>query len=178
MMDGFVIEKAGPDDLEAVVELYGDVCDALAASPIPYLPWGRGAYPTRETAEDWLQQDALYVLRAGERLAATLALTHQSAPGYASGRWQVAVPDEEVFLLHTIATHPDFQRKGLSSRMLAFAEEEGRRQGMKALQLDVCETNTPAISVYEKAGFHCVGKVNLHGLVPPHHIYRLYELPL
>lgn len=173
----YIIEKATVADLDQVEALYGAVCDYLARGT-NYSGWTRERYPTREAAERWLQADVLHVLRADGVIAATAALTHRAEPGYEKADWQVAADYDRIIVLHTVATHPDYLGKGCSLAMMRYAIDFAGEQGMKALRLDVCDYNTPAIGLYEKAGFVCVSKYDLFGKPPPYHLYRLYEYAL
>lgn len=62
--------------------------------------------------------------------------------------------------------------------MLRFAEDTARKADMKAIRLDVVANNIPAIRLYEKLGFMCVGDFDLeygkYGL----DLFKLYEKSL
>lgn len=177
-MNHITIEKAAPADLDEVVALYGALCDHLATLPVNPCGWTRNFYPTRGTAVEWLEKNCLYVLRADSRIAATLALPAEEPEGYEKADWRVDASPDEMLAVHTVATHPDHRGKGYSARLLDFAKAEGRRLGKKALRLDVCDINAPAIRVYERAGFVCVHKLDLFGFPAPYNLYRLYEVAL
>ena len=49
------IRKGTPGDLDALEQLYGEVCDHLAAN-INYTGWKRDIYPVRQDAEAGLQE--------------------------------------------------------------------------------------------------------------------------
>ena len=53
----------------------------------------------------------------------------------------------------SIATHPDFRRKGLAREMLTETFAEAEKLGIKELTLEVRVGNTAAISLYESLGF-------------------------
>lgn len=63
--------------------------------------------------------------------------------------WLVA---GEVHILG-IATHPDRRRGGLGAQLVAHALDEGRATGCTVATLEVRRNNTPAIALYERAGF-------------------------
>ncbi len=62
-------------------------------------------------------------------------------------------PDEGYAWIATLGIHPDFQRQGLGSRLLA-AVESGLT--LPLLKLTVRQSNLPAIKLYEKAGYRAV----------------------
>jgi ribosomal-protein-alanine N-acetyltransferase len=57
-----------------------------------------------------------------------------------------------------VATHPDHRRKGCAKALLRALFEECCTRGIKELSLEVRESNTAAISLYEKHGFRQAGK--------------------
>ena len=69
-----LIKKATPQDLDAVAELYGAVCDHLADKP--FNPgWRRDGFPSREEAAQYLAADGLYIALDGGRPAGSIGLT-------------------------------------------------------------------------------------------------------
>lgn len=66
--------------------------------------------------------------------------------------WLVA---GEVHIL-AIATHPDHRRGGLGAQLLAHALDDGRARRCTIATLEVRRGNTPAIALYERAGFRIV----------------------
>lgn len=58
----------------------------------------------------------------------------------------------------TIATHPDFRRKGIGERILRHALVDGRGSGARLAFLEVREANTAAQGMYRKFGFRVTGR--------------------
>lgn len=52
------------------------------------------------------------------------------------------------------------------------------QSGMRALRLDVCVGNVPAIRLYEQCGFACAGTAEMHFCVGTVDPCRLYEKTL
>lgn len=68
--------------------------------------------------------------------------------------WQI-VFDEATLL--SIAVHPDFQRRGLATKLLYASLEQLRKYEVKRLLLEVSEHNTSAQAFYIKEGFQMDG---------------------
>lgn len=149
-----IIEKAASRDLDAVEELYGAMCDYLADKP--FNPnFRRGGFPARENAEEYLAADGLYIAREGGGIAGSIALTASpSAEEDQSG-------EDGVLYVHMVAVHPDHLRQGVASAMLDFTAREAARRGGSSLRIYVWEGNAPAIRVYGKNGFVCMGKEDI-----------------
>ena len=56
-----------------------------------------------------------------------------------------------------IATHPDARRKGLGKAVVMSLLEYGREHGLVSFSLEVRESNSAAIALYEGLGFESVG---------------------
>ena len=63
---------------------------------------------------------------------------------------------DEIHLL-AIAVHPDVRRRGVGARLLDHLLDLGRARGSALITLEVRRSNTPAIGLYERAGFVVVG---------------------
>ncbi len=58
-----------------------------------------------------------------------------------------------------IAALKEYRGLGIGLEMMKTLVREGRKAGLKTVQLEVFENNAQAIHVYEKAGFRRVGRV-------------------
>lgn len=64
-------------------------------------------------------------------------------------------PEAEIL---TLATAPDFQRRGLAQKLVRDTENELRMDGLEKWLLDVAEDNPQAIAFYHKIGFREDGR--------------------
>ncbi len=64
----------------------------------------------------------------------------------------VGVSFDEGYL-HLVATHPDFRKQGIASRLLAECEEKCRAKGVEKILLDVRVSNITAVSLYQSLGY-------------------------
>lgn len=58
----------------------------------------------------------------------------------------------------TIATHPDYRRRGIARKLLAYALQSAMREGAQSSFLEVRESNLPAQDMYRKFGYVEVGR--------------------
>jgi ribosomal protein S18 acetylase RimI-like enzyme len=68
-------------------------------------------------------------------------------------------PDPEVLKLHKLYLLPEWQGRGLGSRLLAHCEAAARQLGARRLMLAVNKRNARAIAAYERNGFRRVEAV-------------------
>ncbi|WP_238483809.1 GNAT family N-acetyltransferase [Anaerosporobacter faecicola] len=147
-------------EIHQLEKLYDDVNEYLEAN-INYPGWKKGIYPTREDAENGIEEGTLYVAEAAGEIVGSLILRHKPEPAYASATWQTDVEYEKILVIYTFVVDPKKQGQGIGRKMLEQIEELAKNLRMRALRLDVYEKNTPAIHLYQKCGFQYIGTVSL-----------------
>ena len=156
-----VVRKATEADLDEIEQLYDDLNDSIVG--VTEGPrWIKGVYPLRRDAEEGLAADCLYVAEVDGVIAGTVMYLNEeelSAP-YQTVKWQKDLAAKETFVIHVLAVHPKFQGRGVGKALLDHAYVVGQEKGIKAVRLDVYETNVPAIRLYEKCGFMKTGEQN------------------
>ncbi len=169
-----IIEAGKISDIDEIERLYNEMNDALEAG-INYPGFKKGVYPVRENAVEGVEEGYLYVIRCDGGIAGSVILSHKPEEAYTSVTWNTEYSYDKIIVIHTLAVHPDFVRRGIGNSLMNFAEQHARKQGMKAIRLDVYEKNYPAIRLYERCGYKYVGTVDLgyaeYGLP----WYKLYE---
>ncbi len=130
-MSEAVIRPARTDDIPALAELERE-CFSL--------PWSENAF------REFMQEANAVVLAAtvDENLAGYLAMS-------------LALGDDDLLSIGEIANvavTQKFRRRGIGSALLMAA---ANHPGMKLLQLEVRESNTPARAMYERLGFKVDG---------------------
>lgn len=89
----------------------------------------------------------------GNRLSVWLvALDEDKVVGYVGSQ---TVIDETDMM--NIAVHPDYRNRGVATALIVELTQQLRMRGSKGLMLEVRESNSAAISLYEKHGFLQVG---------------------
>ncbi|MDY3985530.1 GNAT family N-acetyltransferase [Dysosmobacter sp.] len=78
-------------------------------------------------------------------------------PEYGQIPWIIPANPKQVAVIHTLCIHPAYSGRGLARRMVAFCEEEARRQGRTVMRLDTWEGNLPANNMYPALGYRYAG---------------------
>lgn len=170
----YKIEKGTAKDIDELELLYDGLNDYLEAT-VNYPGWIKGIYPVRDNAVKGVEEDNLFVLRTGGKIAGSIILSHEPEKAYDQVQWGIDAEYTDILVIHTLVVHPSYMKQGVGSALLRFAEQYGIQQGMKAIRLDVSIHNAPAIAAYERHGYRYVGSVDL-GLNCPHLVwFRLYE---
>ena len=69
----------------------------------------------------------------------------------------ICVLDEGQIL--NVATHPDYRRRGLGRKIMETVIGYAREKGITFITLEVRESNSAAIKLYESFGFYQVGRL-------------------
>lgn len=162
--------KATPDDLDALLALYDRVFTAEEAG-LTSVGWVRGIYPTRQTLEDALLRDDLFLEEADDALVGAAVFNKLQSDYYAPAPWQIDARPDEVMVMHTFAIDPTFRRRGYARAMLDFYERHARKEGCRTLRIDTNERNSGALALYASAGFQ---RITIH----PHCFEGLPEIRL
>lgn len=152
-----MIRPARPDDLPAVAQIYEEILDQEDARPVSYTNWVRGRYPTLDTARTALEAGTLYVGEDGDGIFAGVNVNGIQLPEYDLIPWQFEAARDQVMVIHTLVIRPSRSGQGKAREMVAFCEEEGRRQGKRVMRLDTYEGNAPANAMYPKLGYRFAG---------------------
>lgn len=128
------IRTAGPEDLDTVTTLL-----------IGFRDWWNSTSPTdetfRATAERLLQDPNTEFLLAGDE-------------GFAQLRYRLSAwTGTEDCWLEDVFVRDSARGTGLGKALVQTAIDRARARGCKRIELDVNETNTGAIGLYEHLGF-------------------------
>ena len=170
------IRAAVAQDIEAIEQLYDAVLEHLTATGNS-TGWGN-EYPVRADAEAALCESTLYVALLGEKIAGTAIINQKPAEEYYGEPWKVDCEWSETLIVHTLAVHPGYLRRGIAAALLRYAEKLARERGYRAIRLDSYRENKAAFALYEKLGYKFVGMVDLNLQHYNLDWFRMYELKI
>ena len=150
------IRPAVAADLDGITAIYDAILDREEAGPA-YTNWQRGKSPTVDTARQALEAGTLYVGEEDGFLWGVVNLNGIQLPEYDAIPWTIPAERNQVAVIHTLCIHPARAGRGLARRMVAFCEEETRRQGKAVMRLDTWEGNLPANRMYPVLGYRYAG---------------------
>lgn len=146
--------RAGTDDLDALVALYGAAAQDMREKGIDQ--WDE-YYPDREIlAEDVESGDMTLGLLDGQ-LACAYVVNREYEPEYELGAWEHTEGD--FCVLHRLCVNPEMQGRGLARQAMARMEKNARDQGFDSVRLDVFSQNLHAQRLYERLGYRRTGEV-------------------
>ncbi|MBK1809112.1 GNAT family N-acetyltransferase [Clostridium sp. YIM B02505] len=171
----YLIEKGTIEDINELEDLYNNLNDYLEAT-INYPGWKKGLYPVRETAENGIRDNTLFVLKIDNKIAGSIILNHLQEDAYRGVNWGIEAKDEEVIVIHTFVVNPKYMKNGVGQKLIDFSKDFCLKNGFKTIRLDVSIKNTPAIGLYEKSDFKYVDTVDLGLNIPDLIWFKLYEI--
>lgn len=168
------IELGTKNNLDEIEDLYENVIDDLDNN-INYPGWKKGIYPTRNEGIQGINNQELYVAYSNDKIVGTIIINHQQESNYHLAKWKINVPNNEVYVVHTLAVHPDYKGLKIAQQLLEYIEERAKERAIKTIRLDVRKGNEPAIKLYLKSGYTYVGEVNLDFNGFDIGLFELYE---
>jgi ribosomal protein S18 acetylase RimI-like enzyme len=108
-------------------------------------------YPDRETIERDIRNETLYGFFLDGGLCAVQVCNEIQSPEYAQIEW--AYSDERPLVLHRLCVDPSHQNKGISKKMIRYAEEYAERHGYRCIRFDAFVENPISVAIYRKMGF-------------------------
>lgn len=145
---------ATPDDLDALVSLYGAATQDMLRQGIDQ--WDE-YYPDREIlTEDVESGDMTLGLLDGEPACAWV-VNREYEPEYVSGAWEHTRGD--FCVLHRLCVNPELQGRGLARQAMARMEKNAFDKGFDSVRLDVFSQNLHAQRLYERLGYKRTGEV-------------------
>lgn len=170
-----MIRKAELRDINAIEKSYTELL-LHEKEHGAYTVWRLGVYPTRVTAENALQDGALYVFEQTGELCASMILDQVQPEEYRDIDWKYPAAEKDILVIHLLCVRPSKAGRGIGKEMVGFAVEKGRRLHCKAIRLDTGAQNEPAVALYRKLGFSLAGTANMDvgGLIS-HHNHLFFE---
>ena len=176
-MDRLNIRAAAEGDYPAVRAFYYDLTDEMADTP--FRPgWEKDVYPTQDFLRDSIRRGELYLGFLAGELAACMVVNGQYNEGYRTAAWGVEAADEALLVIHALGVRRAVSGRGLAKTMARYALALARRQGKKAVRLDVLGGNLPAERAYTAVGFRYVDTLTMFYEDTGWTDYKLFEYPL
>ena len=150
-----IIKKANPDQFPDVREFYYAVIDGIGDSG-DSAGWKKDIYPTQESLFEYIRSGELHIAVEDGLIIGAMALNHQYNDEYRTVQWPVQAEDSVVTVIHILAVHPEYTRKGYAKKLVRYAIDHARDNGQRVIRLDVLKGNIAAKKLYISMGFRYV----------------------
>ena len=132
-------------------------------------------YPDRQSIENDLQTQTLFVYKEGEQIAGIIVLNEHQDEEYGQVKWSTSEENRNL-VVHRLAVLPEHQGKGLARKLMDFAESFAKEKKYDAIRLDTFSQNPRNQKFYGNRGYNNLGPVYLK--YKKEHPYFCYELLL
>lgn len=150
------IRKATLKDIDGVEAVYDEIHTA-EENGSAVIGWVRGIYPIRDTAEQALLRDDLFVMEENGVIVGAAVINKQQVKEYENGSWLYDAPDDKVTVLHTLVITPSAAGQGFGKAFIDFYEAYAAKTGAPYLRIDTNERNARAREMYKKLGYREAG---------------------
>ena len=143
-----IFRKIRFDEYELAKNLYRDV---IANSKT--FGWNEN-YPSDKIIEDDIQNQNLFGLFDKNELVAVSYVGKRNEPDYIDF-WKLDIKNAGKFT--RICVSPKYQNKGIGKMFVDKIFDELKNQGFDGIRILFAKDNTPAVKLYSKYHFDCVG---------------------
>lgn len=151
--------KAQVKDIDQIEKIYDRIHDEEEAGNAT-IGWVRGIYPARQTAEESLERDDLFVMEDDGCIVATAIINRIQVPEYRYAGWKHEADESSIMVLHTLIVDPAYWSRGYGKTFVRFYEEYARGNGCFELRMDTNAINSRARKMYSDLGYDEVGIVD------------------
>src|SRR5262245_20431947 len=141
------IVQAHQGDIPGVVRLISATTQAMREHGI--YQWDE-SYPNEKVITKDIDSRSLYVLEQSGLCIAAVSLNQEQDEAYQQVHW---LGGEPVLVVHRLCVDPAYQRNGIGSRLMDFAEEHAKQNAYGSIRLDAYTGNPRAVRLYERRGY-------------------------
>ncbi len=171
------IRRCKTKDITAVGEFYDRVVEYLD-SHINYPKWTYKEYPSEGYARAMTTEGYQYFGEKDGKIIAAFVLNQDPEGDYHKGRWSRQLQKGEFMVVHALAVDPEIHGAGIGKEIVRFCIDTAKKNGFKAIRLDIVPGNAPAKHLYEGLGFAYIGDEDVRPEVKHISEFSLYELNL
>ena len=179
-----VFLKADINDFDIMRDFYWKLIDGIAERQ-EEVGWIKGVYPSDEMMKDALIKGEMYLLLSDEtegygpeNILGAVILNSDYNEGYEGISWNVDCNYSEVLIPHALGVSADVQGKGVGRRLVAEMIKLAKREGKKAVRLDILGRNHIAEKLYTSAGFKFIEEKLMYYEDTGWTEFRMYEYRL
>ena len=174
MPAGFSMRLAAENDFAAIRAFYNQLIDDLVRRPYHPL-WARNGHPSDDYLRKAIAENELWVAENSGQIVAAVVVNSEVNEGYNEVTWQVQAGPGEFTCLHAFGVSARLQGQGIGKAMMQGIIDMTRREGKKAIRLDLIDFNRTTGKVYEKFGFCKCAELKLYYPEVGWQLFHMYE---
>jgi GNAT superfamily N-acetyltransferase len=129
-------------------------------------------YPQPEIFLSDIEKDSLYIIKNEEMITGIIVLSEEQDKQYDQIEWTDKFG--KVLLIHRLAVHPKWQKKGIAQKLMDFAESYAKENGYSSIRLDTYSQNPRSLKLFEKRNYERKsGHVHFPECKEPYYCYEM-----
>ena len=169
-----LIRKCEKDDIENTARFYIRVVNRMMETNTNYPKW-RSDYPDLHSVVSAFESGSQYICIVDGKIAGAFVLNDDPGGAYENGDWSVQLESGQYRVIHTLAVDESLRGSGIAARIVGYCLESSRKDGYRAVRVDVVPENFPAERLYTKLGFRFAGEKDLCRGIADIPLFRLFE---
>jgi len=145
-----------PAHIQELDVLHGIVRDATRHMDEQEIPQWDEIYPNKLILKDDIEKQQIHVIETEGRVAGLIVINEDQSPEYADVPWKYS---GRVLVIHRLTIGPTYQRRGLATLLMDFAEETAATNKYDCIRLDAFTRNPAAFTLYDNRGYRRAGTV-------------------
>ena len=150
--------KSTKSDVSKIMEIVKQAQEYFKSQGIDQ---GQNNYPNDEVINNDINNGESYVMLDGDDIVATTVISFAKEKSYENildGKW---ITNGDYGVIHRIAVDNTHKGKGLSHKIIKYAEEVCKQNNIHSIKVDTHEDNILMQSLLKKNGFEYCGIVYL-----------------
>ena len=165
-----IIEKATPDDIREILDLVHECIRDMSEHGMDQ--WNE-IYPKDEIFVSDIENATLFVVKNEETIVGIIVLSQEQDKEYEAIPWRDGTG--KFILVHRLAVLPSWQRQGIATQLMDFAEAFGRKNGFMSIRIDTYSHNPRTLSFFEKRGYERKnGEIFFPETDKPYYCYEIF----
>lgn len=116
------------------------------------------SYYTREIIEKKIKTQEVLLIYEGDEVVGTMSLDSKPVGYYTEKNLSnFADPTAKAVYVSIVAVRPEFQRRGIASRLMESADEITKSRGIAYIRFDCRKEYVELVNFYQKRGYKIVG---------------------
>ena len=132
--------------------------------------WDENYPRTKDFIKD-IENKELYVEVENQTIKGLICVNYDEPKEYHELKWSST---ERCMVIHRMAVNPECRNSGVGSKLLNFAEEVARKNGITYLKTDTYSINVKMNSLFEKFNYQFVGEMYFLGKEKSFYCYEKF----
>ena len=164
-----MIRLAQKSDLDRVLQITGLCAREMESRKV--FQWNQH-YPDRQSFVNDIKNSELYVYCIKDMIIGCVSICSLMDEVYSKVSWKTN--GKNSVYVHRLAVDPKHQQQGIGSKLMDFAENESKLNGIESIRLDTFSQNKVNQNFYEQRGY--VKLEDIYFPLQSEHPFHCYEL--